>query len=382
MVLTLISQIAVLDTAITYIIDSGALVPPTYTVWIRVRNDYSYPVDVYIQPKEIPYGEYIADTFDFGGTTLSVNNCLTIPQNYAIKNQTFDRIAICQHGWVAYLKPSDADPTDVSGGYNSYDYWANFLDNGSPSQLDTLSITITPDRIDVYGVKIDANGYYRDRIYTQFYYLNAQRRVKEIGLILGPAEVNTVMYMYGSPLSKFGGNVNYWDDAILLALLFNFEQGVNITLYKEIQFLDTLQPIVNGVKTIPPGGVDSFPVIINLLALKQEQPSRTYYGRYTGGFFLYKVGDSNPVGWSNIYVKQNGPFSSFSENNGIIANKPPFIYKNGRLILTEKGVYRIYSVDGSILGYVNSNGNFNIRHLKPGIYIINYEGKSYKAIVR
>jgi hypothetical protein len=67
MVLTLISQIAVLDTAITINIDSGALVPPTYTVWIRVKNNGSTPVDVYIQPSGIPYGKYIADTFNFGG---------------------------------------------------------------------------------------------------------------------------------------------------------------------------------------------------------------------------------------------------------------------------------------------------------------------------
>ena len=385
MVLTLISQIAVLDTAITVTIDSGALVPPTYTVWIRVKNNGNTPVDVYIQPSGIPYGKYIADTFNFGGTTMSVSGCLTIPFNYTIKNQNFNRFSVCSHGWTAFLRQLDSVPPDDPQGYNNYQYWVNFLDDNSASSLDTLSITVTSNRINVYGVRKVADTLFRDRFYTQFYDYNGITRVKEIGLTLdkGDTGLSVALHMFGLPLYKVGGPVNYWDDAILLNMLFNYDQGVNIVVYKEIQFLDTLQPVVNGIKTIPPGGIDSFPVIINLLKLKQEQPSITYYGRYTGGFFLYKVGDNNPVGQSNIYVEQKGKFTvSASENKGSVSNKLPFVYQNGKIVLTEKGIYRIYSVDGSVIGYIKSNGNFYIKHLKPGVYIVNYEGKSYKAIIK
>lgn len=381
MVLTLISQIAVLDTAITITIDSGALVPPTYTVWIRVKNNGSTPVDVYIERAGIPYGKYIADTFNFGGATMSVSGCLNIPYNYALKNQNFNSISVCTHGWTAFLKSGDPIPSNIPGGYNAYHYWVNFLDDGSTSALDTLKLTLSTNRIDIYGIRIGNNEVYRSRLYTQFYDYNGQTRVKEIGLTLDPGDTGliTAIHMLGSPFYRLGGSVNLWDDEELLIQLFNFETGANIVIYKELDIIDTAVA-VSGVKTIPPGGTDSFPVVVNMLKLKQNTPQKTYYGRYTGGFFLYKVGDNNPVGQSNIYVNQDGQYTvSFSENKGIVSNKPPFIYQNGKLILTEKGIYRIYSVDGSILGYVNSNGNYNIRHLKPGVYIINYEGKSYRA---
>ncbi len=370
--LTLIAQIEVIDTVVTVNIDSGTVVPPVYSVWIKVKNNYNYPVTLSASPQYLPFGEYIGDTLVSSPTTTSISGCINIPWNYKIKNENFNRISVCTHGFTVFLRANDSDPSNVPNGYLNYNYYLNFLDNGSNTQLDSTKISVYSNEISISGFR----NIYASRGVIKF----KGNLVKSISLELdiGDVGTSTAMLMFGRELSKIGDSLLYWDDAVLLCQLFNFDFGCTYSVYSLTEAIDTIIEVVN----IPAGGIDSMLVTINLLQLKQEMPSHTARFTYRGGYFVYKTDDpNNPVGHFKVIVKGSEYTVSTSESKRDVSNIP-FKYQNGYIVLTEKGNYRIYSVDGNLLGAINSSGKFELRHLRPGIYIIKYNNQSFKAIVR
>ncbi|MEO0217156.1 MAG: T9SS type A sorting domain-containing protein [candidate division WOR-3 bacterium] len=297
------------------------------------------------------------------------------PINYIIKNQNFNRIAICTHGYIVFLRASDQDPLNVPNGYQNYNYYLNFLDDGSSAQLDTTQVTVSSNQISIRGVRIAGSSNYISKVSINF----KQSLVKEISLDLSPTDLGTIVHMFGQRLSKIDQDSLFWDDDILLCQLFNFEVGCHRSVYTLTDAIDTA---ITNV-TIPAGGIDSMLVQINFLKLKQEQPSRTYRSYYAGGFYLYRTDDpNNPVGQFKVIATNDGGYNVSTSESKKNISKVPFVYKNGKIVLIEKGQYRIYSIDGKIVGVINSNGNFTLKHLKPGVYIIKYNNQSYSTIVR
>lgn len=383
MLLNLIAQLEVLDTSVTIIvIDAEEPNPPTHSVWIRVKNNYNFPVDVYISPIDIPTGYYIADTLISENAILSLN-CTTIPDNYKLKNVIFDRIGICTHGWISFLKPGDPVPTNSPGGYTSYNYYTNFLDDNNSNPLDTTLIGITSSRTWIYGVrKLSSDSIYKSTFIMDFDLNTTPKRIKKLAIQLEPGNSGlfTAIHMFELPLYKLGSDSGFWNNVFYSLYLFNPQHGLYYAFYHSIEFIDT----TNSIKTIPPGGIDSFLLIVNILKLKQDQASRTYHSRYSGGFFIYRSDNpSSPEGRFTIRVEQI-PFSNTFENNNRVSYVIPFKYQNGILILNQKGNYKIYDIMGRIIGVIKSDGNFPIKHLKPGVYIINYQNqnRNYKAIIR
>ncbi|MEO0197630.1 MAG: NUDIX domain-containing protein [candidate division WOR-3 bacterium] len=301
---------------------------------------------------------------------------MTIPANYIIKNQNFDRISVCTHGFIVFLRQTDQAPLNIPYGFDSYNYYLNFLDD-STDQLDTTQILVTANKIIVSGFRLNADTAYKSRAIIDF----KGNFINKIAVEVDKADTGliTIIHMFGHKLSKIDQEQKYWDDAILLCQLFNYEQACQYTVYTLTEAIEIDTNITN---TIPAGGIDSMLVQINFLKLKQEQPSRTFRSYYAGGFYLYRTDDpNNPVGQFKVIVTNDGGYNVSTSESKKNISKVPFVYKNGKIVLIEKGQYRIYSIDGKIVGVINSNGNFTLKHLKPGVYIIKYNNQSFSAIV-